>query len=130
MSISDQLFNIGPIGVQPFRLLVRRIWATHGGGFVRIQTQPGQRIVNLLLSALNQPGLICVFNAQHELPASLLGPSLIEQRHVRGADVGIPRRARRDAGTSWLIVSHERPAYSAGLVDQPLLVDQTLWRRD
>jgi len=101
VAVLDQLVDERTIGVQALGLLVGRVRATDLGALVRLQTEPTQRIVNLLFRALHQTVAVGVFDAQDELSAGLARPGLVEQRHIGGADVGIAGGTGSNTGSGW-----------------------------
>ncbi len=87
----NQLIDVGAVGVESFRLAVRAVLTADVRAFVRLQAEPFERVVDLLLGAFDEAGLVGVFDAEDELAAGLAGPGEIEQGHEGGADVGVAR---------------------------------------
>ena len=100
VAVRDELLDIRPVGVQPLALPVGRVGAADIGALVVGQPQPGQRVEDLLLAALDVAGLVGVLDAQDEPAAGLAGPGEVEQRHVGGPDVRVAGGRRGDTGAS------------------------------
>ena len=85
----DELVDERLVGVQTLRLPVRFVRSTDPRRLVGGQTQPVEGLVDLFLRTLHQTVAVGVLDAQHELAAGALCPSLVEQRHVGRTDVRV-----------------------------------------
>src|SRR5690606_11330320 len=96
----NQLIRVLLINFTPFALTIRTVRAAHIRAFVPFDTEPAQRIIDLLFRLPRRAQLVGVLNAQDELTAMLAGETQVEQRDISGADVRMASRRRRDRGTN------------------------------
>src|SRR5690606_5161553 len=100
MALGNQFIRVLLINFTPFALTIRTVRAAHIRAFIPFDTEPAQRIIDLLFRLPRRAQLVGVLNAQDELTAMLTGETQVEQRDIRGADVRIASRRRRDTGTN------------------------------
>jgi len=95
----DQDARVGAVDLAPLALAVRGMGPAYIGTFIPRQSDPVERVEDQLLGVGARPGLIGVLDAQHELASLLAREDVVEQRDVRGADVGIAGRRWCDPHT-------------------------------
>jgi len=93
-----QLLGVRLINVTALALPIWAVWASNVRTFAPLNTQPAQRIENLLFRLTSRTQLIGVFDAQDELTAMLLGKAVVEQCDVGSANVRVAGRRWRDSG--------------------------------
>ncbi len=98
--LGDQLVRILLVDLAALALPVWAMRATDVRTLVPLDTQPAQRIVDLLFGLTGRAQLISILDAQDELAAVLTGEAQVEQRDIGGADVRITGRRWRDAGAN------------------------------
>ena len=91
MAGRHQILGILPVRVLALGLAIGAVRTTHVGAFVPVQTEPAQRLENVLLGFCGTAGLVGVFDTQDKLAAVLTGKAQVEQGHVGGTNVRVSR---------------------------------------
>ena len=99
MAVGHQLLRCGLVQIAPLALPVGPVGAADLRALIPVQPQPAEGLENCRLAFCRGTGLIRIFDAQHELTALASRKGHVEKGNVGGADVRIPRGARRNAGT-------------------------------
>jgi hypothetical protein len=98
MALLDQLVAVLLIDGAALALPIRAVRAADVRALVPLDTQPAQRVEDLLFRFASRAHLVGVLDAQNELTAVLAGEAEVEQRDIRGADVRVAGGRRRDTG--------------------------------
>ena len=78
-------------------LTVRTVGASDVRAFVPVESEPVERVEDLLLGGGDEACTVCIFNTQDELAAALPGIDEVEQADVGGANVRIAGGGGGDA---------------------------------
>jgi hypothetical protein len=95
----DQDARVRAIDLAALALAIRGERPAYIGTFIPRQADPVKRVEDQLLGVGARPRLIGVLDAQHERAALLASEHVIEQRDVRGPDVGVTGRRWCDPHT-------------------------------
>ncbi len=93
----DELLGVVAVDREALALAVRPVRAADVRPLVPRKAQPAQRLEDHALGGRVRALAVGVLDAQDELPAVLLRPGVVEQRHVRRADVRVAGRAGSDS---------------------------------
>jgi hypothetical protein len=91
-TVVDQELGVLGIDRAALALPIRAKRAADIGPFIPGQTDPAQSIEDHLLGVGARSGLIRVLDAEHKCATGALGERIVEQRNVRGANMGISGR--------------------------------------
>src|SRR5690606_4460578 len=100
VALGDQLVRVFLVDRAPLALPIRTVRTADIRALVPLDTQPAQRVIDLLLGFAGRTHLIGVLDTQNELTAMLTGKAEVEQGDVGSADVRIAGGRRRNAGTN------------------------------
>src|SRR5690606_1831697 len=96
----QELLHVFGVNRAAFALPVGAKRPSDVGPLVPVQTQPAQRRKDRLLARTRAAHLVGVFDAQDELAAMLTRKTQVKEGDVRGPDVGITRRGRRNSSSN------------------------------
>ena len=119
----EQLLEYVAIDPSPFGLDVGPVLSALHGALVRVQTQPGQRVQQILQRFLGVPSGVGVFDPQHERAAEVPGERPVEQGAANVPHVQVAGRRGRKPDpdiarcevaqhSGQISVSHDAPPYA------------------
>ncbi|CCH71629.1 hypothetical protein BN11_100019 [Nostocoides australiense Ben110] len=97
LALPEQLLDIRLVCREALGLPVGPDRSADVGAFVPGQPQPVQGVEDLLLAVVAEAGAVGVLDPQDELAALLAREGEVEQGHIGGADVRVPRGRGGDA---------------------------------
>jgi hypothetical protein len=97
VALLEQLRSMLLINCPAFALPVGSMRPADVRPLVPAQPQPAQRAQDGRLGSTRGASLVGILNAQQKLPAGLLRETVVEQRHVGGADMRVAGRRGRHA---------------------------------
>ena len=125
----DQLASMRLVDVEPFALAIGPVRPADIRPLIPLQPKPLQGTQNVLLGFRRAARGIRVFDPKYKLAAMTLGEGQAKEGHIRGTDMGIACRRRRNTG-SYSHISINRGKFGAAgnvtLTDMGQHLDRTL----